>query len=214
MKSKKKKVLYGLFACFLCAAVLSAGITAGRMKEAADAAETNVEYVHDDTAEIMPHDGDVLVDSLKLRKAEAGQPDSEKTPDPETETNTVTSDDASALRNSDTYLDEVRATVEIDRNQIISMLSDVEEGAENSTEKENAAAQKLKIIDYMEKERLIEQLIRTKGLPECLVLISDNAVNVTVDKQDLQPSDTAKIYDIVLRETGRDAGQIIIQSKF
>ena len=198
MKSKKKKVLYGLFACFLCAAVLSAGITAGRMKEAADAAETNVEYVHDDTAEIMPHDGDVLVDSLKLRKAEAGQPDSEKTPDPETETNTVTSDDASALRNSDTYLDEVRATVEMDRNQIISMLSDVEEGAENSTEK----------------ERMIEQLIRTKGLPECLVLISDNAVNVTVDKQDLQPSDTAKIYDIVLRETGRDAGQIIIQSKF
>ena len=208
MKIKQKKVLYSLFACFLCAAVLSAGITVGRMKEAANTAETNVEYVEDDIAEMMPHDGDVLVDSLKLRKAETERPDAEcPNTEKNSETSMVTSDDAAALRNSDTYLDEVRATVEMDRNQIISMLSD-------AAEKENATAQKLKIIDYMEKERMIEQLIRTKGLPECLVLISDNAVNVTVDKQDLQPSDTAKIYDIVSRESGRDAGQIVIQSKF
>lgn len=215
MKIKQKKVLYSLFACFLCAAVLSAGITVGRTKEAANTAETNVEYVEDDIAEMMPHDGDVLVDSLKLRKAETERPDAEcPNTEKNSETSMVTSDDAAALRNSDTYLDEVRATVEMDRNQIISMLSDAAESAESRTEKENATAQKLKIIDYMEKERMIEQLIRTKGLPECLVLISDNAVNVTVDKQDLQPSDTAKIYDIVSRESGRDAGQIVIQSKF
>lgn len=131
-----------------------------------------------------------------------------------TTSETVTSDDISELDNADTYFDEVRATLNMDRNQIISMLTDVIAEAESESEKDNAAAQKLKIIDYMDKEQLIEKLIDTKGLPSCLVLISDNAVNVTVNKQDLTQSDAAKICDIVMRETGRDAGQIVIQSKF
>ena len=166
----------------------------------------------------MPHDGDVLVDSLNITKI--GTDGTTKSGVEETETDgektseMVTSDDISELENADAYFEEVRATVNMDRNQIISMLSDVIAEAENTSEKENATAQKLKIIDYMDKEQLIEQIINTKGLPSCLVLISDNAVNVTVNKQDLQQSDVAKICDIVMRETGRDAGQIVIQSKF
>jgi len=102
----------------------------------------------------------------------------------------------------------------MDRNQVISMLTDVIAETESTTEKENAAQQKLKIIDYMEKEKMIENLIETKGLPEALVLITDNAVNVTIKKQTLNQADVAKICDIVMRETGRGAEQIVIQSKF
>lgn len=218
MNSKKKTVILGLCVCLLCAAALSLGITA-KNAEAAKAA--NVEYVNDDNSEILPHDGDVLVDSLKLTKisgdgsagADGGTAD-ENGVTSSAVSETVTSDDISELQNPDTYFEEVRATVNMDRNQIISMLSDVIADAESETEKENATAQKLKIIDYMDKEQLIEKLIDTKGLPACLVLISDNAVNVTVNKQDLAQSDVAKICDIVMRETGRDAGQIVIQSKF
>lgn len=66
----------------------------------------------------------------------------------------------------------------------------------------------------MEKERTIENLIENKGFPETLVLMTDNSITVTVNKQEITQSDVAKICDIVMRETGRSAGQIVIQSKF
>ena len=50
-------------------------------------------------------------------------------------------------------------------------------------------------------------------MPEALVIITDNSVNVTVNTQELLRSDVAKIYDIVMRETGRDAGEIVVQNK-
>ena len=127
----------------------------------------------------------------------------------------VISDDISELANADTYFEEARATINMDRNQVISMLTDViEETKDGSAEKNNATQQKLKIIDYMNKEKVIENLIKNKGFADALVLMTDNSVNVTVNKQEITQSDVAKICDIVMRETGRDASQIVIQSKY
>ena len=127
----------------------------------------------------------------------------------------VTSDDLSEAANADAYFEEVRATINMDRNQVISMLTDViEETKDGSQEKNDATQQKLKIIDYMNKEKVIENLIKNKGFADALVLMTDNSVNVTVAKQEITQSDVAKICDIVMRETGRDAGQIVIQSKY
>lgn len=127
----------------------------------------------------------------------------------------VTSDDYSELANADVYFEEARATINMDRNQVISMLTDViEETKDGTAEKNSATQQKLKIIDYMNKEKVIENLIKTKGFTDALVLMTDNSVNVTVNKQEITQSDVAKICDIVMRETGRDASQIVIQSKY
>ncbi|MEL7655984.1 MAG: SpoIIIAH-like family protein [Bacillota bacterium] len=127
----------------------------------------------------------------------------------------VTSDDISELANADTYFEEARATINMDRNQVISMLTDViEETKDGSAEKNNATQQKLKIIDYMNKEKVIENLIKNKGFTDAFVLMTDNSVNITVNKQEITQSDVAKICDIVIRETGRDASQIVIQSKY
>ena len=126
----------------------------------------------------------------------------------------VTSDSLEDLSNVDTYFQEVRATIDMDRNQVISMLTDVISEAEDGPEKNNATQQKLKIIDYMNKEKVIENLIRNKGFSDALVLMTDSSVNVTVNKQEITQSDVAKICDIVIRETGRNANQIVIQSKF
>jgi hypothetical protein len=90
----------------------------------------------------------------------------------------------------------------------------IEETKDGSQEKNDATQQKLKIIDYMNKEKVIENLIKNKGFADALVLMTDNSVNVTVAKQEITQSDVAKICDIVMRETGRDAGQIVIQSKY
>lgn len=173
--------------------------------------------------EIPEHDGDVLVDSIHVEETseaaktgdasqKASEQDSEKGKKKDSEL--VTSDDVEDLKNSDTYFEEMRATINMDRNQVISMLTDAESTAKNDTEKENANQQKLRILQYMEQEQNVEAAIKTKGLPECLVLITDSGVNVTVNKQDLNQSDVAKICDIVMRETERKAPEIIIQSKF
>ena len=81
-------------------------------------------------------------------------------------------------------------------------------------EQENASKEKKRIIEYMEKELAIESIIKSKGLPESFVLITESSISVTVDKQDLDTNTVAKICDIVMRETGKPAEKIIIQSKY
>ena len=189
---KKKAVLIGALALAVCFGVVAA-------MNGAD--------------EITRHDGNVLVDSLNISGISGNRAEVVDTAAPLDETSLVTSDDIAELRNSDVYFEEVRATINMDRNQIISMLTDVISQAQTTAEKENATNQKLRIIDYMEKERMIENLMETRGLPQSLVLITDNAVNVTVRAQELTQSDVAKICDIIMRETGRRANQIVIQSK-
>ena len=66
----------------------------------------------------------------------------------------------------------------------------------------------------MENELAIESLIQSKNLPASFVLITESSVNVTVDKQELDTNTVAKICDIVMRETGRTADKIIIQSMY
>ena len=65
-----------------------------------------------------------------------------------------------------------------------------------------------------EKELAIESLIDSKGLPDSFVLITESSINVTVDQQELDTGTVAKICDIVMRETGKTADKIVIQSKY
>ena len=51
----------------------------------------------------------------------------------------VTSDDVSELENSDSYFQELRATLDMDRNKIISMLTDAESSASSEAEKKEAS---------------------------------------------------------------------------
>lgn len=178
------------------------------------AVDTNAEVAAApaDTAEPATDDPTAVIDTI----AGAGNPEAASTSvSAIDESLIVTSDDLSEAANADAYFEEVRATINMDRNQVISMLTDViEESKDGSAEKNNATQQKLKIIDYMNKEKVIENLIKNKGFEDALVLMTDNSVNVTVNKQEITQSDVAKICDIVIRETGRDASQIVIQSKY
>lgn len=159
---------------------------------------------------IPEHDGDVLVDSIQVEEESSQSKEKKET----TATDLVTSDEVGDKENTDSYFEEMRATINMDRNQVISMLTDAEAQASNPSEKENASKQKLKLLQYMEQEQNVENIIKTKGLPQCLVLITDTGVNITVDKQDLNQSDVAKICDVVMRETGKKATEIVIQSKY
>lgn len=195
---RHKKIVSGVLVMALCLGVVTA---VGGVFPSPDSVKSS--------SQIPEHDGDVLVDSINVQDESDSVANTEKK-----DTELVTSDDVSDLENSDTYFEEMRATINMDRNEVISMLTDAETSAKTSAEKENATEKKLKLLEYMEQEQNVENAIKAKGLPECLVLITDSGVNVTVNKQDLDQSDVAKICDVVMRETGRKAPEIIIQSKF
>ena len=145
------------------------------------------------------------MDSLNVQ--DEGEP-SEGSAD---ESELVTSDDVSELENSDAYFQEMRATLDMDRNRIISMLTDAENSASSEAEKEEASAEKMRLLNYMEQEKTIEALIKNKGLPECFVVITDSGVNVTVNSTELDQSTVTKISEIIMRETDRSAGELVIQ---
>lgn len=197
MKNKKFKIV-------LAAAVLCLGIVG--------AAGTAIDNLSAEAVEIPEHDGDILVDSLNVQTEDDGE--TEETDKSEKGTELVTSDDISDLEQGDTYFQEMRATINLDRNEMIAMYTDAEATAATDSEKKNATEKKNQLLDNMQKEKDVESAIKAKGLPECFVLITESGANITVNKQELNSTDVAKICDIVMRETGLAASEIIIQSKF
>ena len=89
------------------------------------------------------------------------------------------------------YLDEIIAT----------SASDVETLAD-------AQAQKLALVNNMEKEFTIESLIRAKGFRDAAVTFHGGSVNVVVDCETLTDEQVAQILDIVQRETGESAENV------
>lgn len=232
---RKKFILVGMLMLIACVGVVNNNLNTAQNLAA------SAGYQEYERQQIQQHDGDVLVDSLNLSAVPGTSPDNnanldQAVPDDKAtaaegtdavenssnqdgqpapaESSIVTSDSYGELANADTYFEEVRATINMDRNQVISMLTDVIAETKDGPEKNNATQQKLKIIDYMNKEKVVENLIQNKGFADALVLITDTSVNVTVNKEEITQSDIAKICDIVMRETGRNANQIVIQSKY
>lgn len=143
----------------------------------------------DKKSEIPAHDGEVLVDSLAVEKENSTKP--------------VSGD-----------FDEMRAQMELERNKLISTLDSTINNSNNDNEKKNASDEKKRIMEYMETELAIESIIKQKNLPDSFVLITESSISVTVDQQELDTNTVAKICDIVMRETGKSADKIIIQSKY
>ena len=142
----------------------------------------------DKNSEIPVHDGEILVDSLN-----------------------VSDKDTEELKGD---FQSMRAEFELERNKLISTLDITINNSDNENEKKNASREKKRIIEYMEKELAIESIIKSKSLPNSFVLITESSISVTVDKQELDTNTVAKICDIVMRETGKPAEKIIIQSKY
>lgn len=152
-----------------------------------------------DASDDVPlHDGDVLVDSLNVQEEKEGSGSVD-------ESALVTSDDVSELENTDAYFKEMRATLDMERNKIISMLTDAESSASTKAEKQEASAEKMRLLNCMEQEKTVETLIKNKGLPETFVVITDSGVNVTVNTEELDQSMVTKICEIIMRETDRKA---------
>lgn len=165
--------------------------------------------------DIPLHDGDVLVDSRNIAQVE------ERTDPAETEDGAAGEENSDGQKtaageageNGDTFA-EKRAKLELERNDLIAKYEDTIKNSTNEAEKKNAISQKSRITKYMEQELSLESLISSKNLPDCLVIITESGITVTVDEQDLNQNMVAKICSLVMEETGRTADKIIIQSQY
>ena len=149
------------------------------------------------------HDGDVLVDSKNVTQE-----------DPSDKDNNAAGDDADQPASDGSCFSEKRANLELQRNDLIAKYDDTIKNSTNDAEKKNAVQKKEKLTEYMEQEVAAENKIKAKNLPDCLVIISDSTVTVTVDEQNLKQNMVAKICNIVMEETQRTADKIVIQSSY
>ncbi len=76
--------------------------------------------------------------------------------------------------------------------------------------KQQATDELLAMTDIVERESVCEQQLMAKGFDECVVLISEDCVDVTVNKSSLTDIEKAQIEDIVTRKAGCDVSQIVI----
>ncbi|WP_053957123.1 SpoIIIAH-like family protein [Inediibacterium massiliense] len=113
------------------------------------------------------------------------------------------------------YFIESRLNMNLEREKMVSLLNEIINNDKTDEENRKAATnEKMKLIDIMNKEKVIENLIQSKGFEDALVFITENSVNVIVGIEQLADSDVAKILDIVMRETKYSPEHIKILNKF
>lgn len=108
------------------------------------------------------------------------------------------------------YFDSARITRDRAKSDALDTLREVAESSASEEEKDKAYGSMRKSAENTEKEGNIENLLKAKGFSDALVYITDDNVSVTVKTEGLTSSDTAKIYDIVVSETGISSEKIKI----
>lgn len=76
--------------------------------------------------------------------------------------------------------------------------------------KQEAVDTLVAMTTLMEKESICEQQLIAKGFDDCVVLISEECVDVTVNRSSLTEVEKAQIEDIVTRKADCDVSQIVI----
>lgn len=76
--------------------------------------------------------------------------------------------------------------------------------------KQEAVDTLVAMTTLMEKESICEQQLMAKGFDDCVVLISEDCVDVTVNRSSLTEVEKAQIEDIVTRKADCDVSQIVI----
>lgn len=99
------------------------------------------------------------------------------------------------------YFIESRLNTDIEREKMVGLLNEIINNEKTDEPNRKAANdEKMKLVEIMGKEKIIENLIKSKGFEEALVFITDNSANIIVETEKLTDSDVAKILDIVMRE--------------
>ena len=73
-----------------------------------------------------------------------------------------------------------------------------------------AESKKLEIVTIMEKELVLEGLIKGKGFEDCVVTISDDMIKAIVKANELDKAQVAQITSILQEQLNADLGNIVV----
>lgn len=109
------------------------------------------------------------------------------------------------------YFVEAKMDREQKRSEQIEILTEcVNNKTLDKESKADAAGNLINLQQRIEQESAIEALLKAKGFKEVFVRMSDNDVDVVIDRDKLEDSEIAQIEDIVRRKTGYTTSQIRI----
>ena len=108
-----------------------------------------------------------------------------------------------------TYRNERTTTRNEEIVQLDSVIALYEEGDEKY---ETATAMKLEIVSAMERELILENMVKSLGFSDAVVSVSVDSenVNVFINSAELNYDTALSIYNMMKNETGIVAGNIII----
>ena len=110
-----------------------------------------------------------------------------------------------------TFFETYRTDRESTRDQEIAYIDEIIASATSTeTAVKDAENQKLSITQSMEKELVIEGLIKAKGFGDCIVTMSTDNVNIVVMDEELSLEEAAQILNIVETETSFTAPDVVI----
>lgn len=109
------------------------------------------------------------------------------------------------------YFVEAKMDREQKRSEQIEMLAEcIGSDTLDKDSKSGAATNLITLQERIEKESAIESLLKAKGFKEVFVRISDDDVDVVINREKIEEADIAQIEDIVRRKTGYATSQIKI----
>ena len=111
------------------------------------------------------------------------------------------------------YFTTYRSERTTTRNEEIVQLDSVIALYEAGDEKyEEATAMKMEIVSAMEKELILENMVKSLGFSDAVVAVSSDSdnVNVFINSAELNYDTALSIYNMMKNETGIVAGNIII----
>ena len=121
--------------------------------------------------------------------------------------------DETAVYTGSDYFASARLTRQQARDSAISLLQEAAEQENADAAVANEASEGIQVLaGYTMKEAQIENLVTAKGYTDCVAFMGEDSISVVVSNnaQPLSQTDTAKISEIVMDETGFTASQIKI----
>ncbi len=122
---------------------------------------------------------------------------------------TASADGVTAANYFTTYRSERTTTRNEEIVQLDSVIALYEAGDERY---EEATEMKMEIVATMEKELILENMVKSLGFSDAVVAVSadSNNVNVFINSAELNYDTALSIYNMMKNETGIVAGNIII----
>ena len=119
--------------------------------------------------------------------------------------------DGNTVTTAETFFTSCMAERETARAEEFALL-DAILSSDTSTEELIASAneKKLELIDVIERELVLEGLVKAQGFEDAVVTMSEDNINVVVSQSELTSEQVAGILSVILSETDYNATQVVV----